>query len=259
MKRYILFFFLLASVSGYAQQTINNFKYVLVPERFSFQKQNNQYSLSSLTKGLLEDKGFTVYYDNTELPIEIASNKCKALNADLLEKKGMFTTGITLVLKDCQGNVIFKSKEGKSREKEFSTAYNFALRDAFTALDATPYAYQESSASAASVVPATDVSSVTVPATTVTTVENVPAASKAVIAETKLPVGTLYAQATANGFQLIDTAPKIVLTLLKTSAPDYYIANNDKTNGIVLKNNGEWFFEYYKEGKLIAEKLLIKF
>jgi hypothetical protein len=76
---------------------------------------------------------------------------------------------------------------------------------------------------------------------------------------TNQPAGTLYAQAIANGYQLIDTTPKIVLTLLKTSAENYFIASNATANGIVLKKNENWVFEYYKDGKLISEKLLVKF
>jgi allophanate hydrolase subunit 1 len=71
--------------------------------------------------------------------------------------------------------------------------------------------------------------------------------------------GTLYAQAIPNGYQVIDTTPKKVLTLLKTSIQDYFIAEAAATNGIVFKKNGEWYFEYYKDNKLISQKLEIKF
>jgi hypothetical protein len=71
--------------------------------------------------------------------------------------------------------------------------------------------------------------------------------------------GTLYAQAISNGYQLIDTSPKKVLTLLKTSMEDIYMADAGGTNGVVFKKNGEWFWEYYKENKLVSQKLEIKF
>lgn len=253
MKKNILLLLLLISFSGYAQNTINNYKYVLVPEKFSFLKQAHQYRLNALTKALLEEKGFTVYYDNSELPQEIANNKCSALNVELVEKKGMFSTNLTLLLKDCQSNVVFKSKEGKSREKEFSTSYNMALRDAFTSLDGVPYAYVASAQTqpVATAVPAVAAPVSVTPVTQPTT--------KAVPVESTNAAGTLYAQATANGYQLIDTTPKIVLTLLKTSVQDYFIADNGTSNGIVLKKNGDWFFEFYKSNSLISEKLSIKF
>jgi hypothetical protein len=278
MKRYLLLFLLFCSFSGYAQNTINNYKYVVVPEKFSFLKQTDQYGLNNLTKALLAEKGFTVYFDNADLPTEIANNKCQALNAEVTEKSSIFTTGLTLLLKDCRGNVVFKSKEGKSREKDYRVSYNLALREAFTSLDEVPYAYtgtaNQSQAQPAPVVPTAAVTTTAatvapvpvVPATTTTApaqvapttaVSAVPA--KVAPVETSQPAGTLYAQAIANGYQLIDTTPKVVLTLVKTSAQDYFIASNASANGVVLKKNGEWFFEYYKDGKLVSEKLLIKF
>ncbi len=273
MKKYTVLFLLLFSVSTYAQNTINNYKYVMVPEKFSFLKQPNQYRLNALTKALLEDKGFTVYYEN-DLPQEIANNKCSALLVEILEKNGMFSTNLTLLLKDCQNNIVFKSKEGKSREKEFSVSYNLALRDAFSSLDETPYAYvptaqsQPQAVITAPIVP----QQVAVPVTAQPVV-NTPAVAPLAVAtpvasqpaEKIVPVsvdnaaGTLYAQATANGYQLIDTTPKKVLTLFKTSVSDYFIANNGTSAGIVFKRNGEWFFEYYKGDSLTSEKLSIKF
>ncbi|MCZ4245298.1 hypothetical protein [Pedobacter punctiformis] len=257
MKRYLFICLLLASVTGFAQNTINNYKYVIVPEKFSFLKQSNQYDLNSLTKLFLEEKGFKVYYDNADLPTEIANNKCSALIADLLEKNSMFTTNVTFLLKDCKGNILFKSKEGKSREKEYKISYNLALRDAFTSLNEVQYAYNgttianEQTNTAPAPVAAQSAQITPLVATT--------AVAQTPVAEAKQPDGTLYAQPIANGYQLINTAPKIVLTLFKTSAAEYFIASNGTANGIVLKKNGDWFFEYYQNDKRIAEKLLIKF
>lgn len=252
MKGYALLFFLVISCTGYAQNTINNYKYVLVPEKFNFSREENQYGLNMLAKSLLEEKGFTAYFDNSEIPTEIAGNRCNALNAEVTQKKGMFVTNLTVILKDCKGNIIFKSKEGKSREKEFATSYNLALRDAFTSLNDVPYAYN------GTVNTETPQATATPAAAPAATATPTPATTPAV-AEVKEAAGTLYAQATDNGYQLIDTSPKKVLTLLKTSASDYFIADNESTHGIVMKKNGAWYFEYYKDNKLISEKLLIKF
>jgi hypothetical protein len=305
MKKYFLLFLVLLSFSGFAQNTINNYKYVIVPEKFSFLKQKDQYKLNTLTKALLQDKGFTVYFDNADLPNEIANNKCSALIFDLLEKNSMFSTNLTMLLKDCHGKTVFESKQGKSREKEYTVSYNLALRDAFSSLSDTPYAFQApaetqnpqgtataNTASAASAaVPATAASTsvpvsasvpvyASVPVSTSvpvsasvpvgTTANVVPPANvspqasaaaedKTVVAASKMAPGTLYAQPTANGYQLIDTAPKIILTLYKTSVENYFIAANATANGIVFKKNDKWVFEYYTGGQLVAEKLLIKF
>lgn len=243
MKRYALLLLLLASLSGQAQTSINNYKYVLVPQKFEFSREDNQYGLNGQLKSFLEQKGFSAHIDNSEIPKELAGDRCNALKAEVVQRKSLFVTNLTILLKDCQGNIVFKSKEGKSREKEFAVAYNDALRDAFTSLNDVQYAYagpvnaQPRQTAEAAVVPIAQ-----------------PAETNA-----KDASGTLYAQATANGYQLIDTTPKIVLTLLKTSTPDYFIANRGTAHGIVFKRNGEWLFEYYQDDKLIAEKLLIKF
>ncbi|MES2063838.1 MAG: hypothetical protein V4456_18075 [Bacteroidota bacterium] len=263
MKRSVLVLFLLISLSAYSQSTINNYKYVVVPEKFTQFKEPYQNLLKSLTKGLLEDKGFTVYSENDGVPSEVANNKCQALKADLLQKGGMLTTEITLLLKDCQGNVVYKSNTGKSREKDYSTAYNLALRDAFTSVS-----YTYSGPATEAVQPTVTVAAAPVKPAPVPTAVAVPVKPQVMASATPVqatetvtgrPAGTLYAQAIANGYQLIDTTPKIVLTLLKTSAENYYIASNADASGIVLKKGEDWFFEYYKGGKLISEKLMVKF
>lgn len=198
-------------------------------------KEENQYRLNSLAKSILEEKGFSVYFDNTELPPELAGNKCDALMLEVQQRKSMFITNLTVLLKDCQGNIIFKSKEGKSREKEYNVSYNLALRDAFTSFDDVHYVYNEvgKGKSLQVVTPAFALPSQT--------------------------EETLYAQATANGYQLINTAPKIVLTLFKTTAANCFIADSSSAHGIVLKKDQDWVFEYYKNGQLVSEVLKIKF
>lgn len=241
MKKYLSLSLLLLSFSGFAQNTIPtpNYKYILVPEKFSFLKEKNQYSLNTRLKSLLEDKGYIVYLDDADLPTEIANNKCVAMNAELLEKNSMFSTNLTLVLKDCKGNVIVKSKEGKSREKEYKPAYTLALMDAVGSIDeVTPGA---------------------APVTAVTTVQATTIPSSAAQATATAATGTLYAQPTTTGFQLIDNTPKIVLSLFKTSVADYFIGDNGVAKGIVFKKDNNWVFEYYKNNNLIAESLSIKF
>jgi hypothetical protein len=247
MKNYALLFFLLVSLSGFGQNTINNYKYVLVPEKVDFLNANNQYGLPSQTKFLLEEKGFSVHFDNAEIPKELAGDRCNALKAEVVQRKSIFVTYLTLILKDCQGNIIFKSKEGKSREKEYAAAYNEALQDAFKSLKEVPYAYNGT----VNTRPRQAVETAAAPVAVADTTTVTPT--------TKDAAETLYAQPTANGYQLVDTTPKIVLSLFRTSVADYFIAEKNASHGIVLKKNGEWFFEYYNNGKLMAEKLLIRF
>jgi hypothetical protein len=272
MKAYLSFIFLLFTIAGHSQNSINNYKYVLVPARFDFSGSDNQYGLNSTTKQLLEEKGFTAFVGDDELPSIVAANKCNALKAEVTQRKGLFATNLTLILKDCQGNIIFKSKEGKSREKEFQTAYDLALRDAFVSLKSVPYHYDSTVFTQTQQRAATPGVPASASAASLTQASMVPAAPAAPAAPVALPTpaapassavieitGTLYAQAIPNGYQVIDTTPKKVLTLLKTSIPDYFIAESGVSNGIVFKKDGAWYFEYYKDNKLVSKMLEIKF
>ena len=247
MKIGAFFLFTLFTVAGHSQNTINSYKYILLPQKFDFFKADDEYGLNTTTKSLLEQKGFVVFWNNGNLPQTLAANRCTALIAEVTLRKAIFTTNLTVLLKDCSGNIIFKSKEGKSREKEFDVAYDQALRDAFTSLNTVPYKYDSTlSASAQPFV------------STPTTSPQAPVSAPHAVADI---AGTLYAQVIPNGYQLIDTTPKKVLTLLKTSVQDCYLTEigTGASSSIVFKKNGEWFFEYYKDGTLVSQKLEIKF
>lgn len=79
------------------------------------------------------------------------------------------------------------------------------------------------------------------------------------VANAKSRKGVLYAQEMENGYQLVDSTPKIVLRLQKTSVPNYFIAKGDDASGTVFEKNGTWYFEYYVGEKLVTEALDIKF
>jgi hypothetical protein len=231
------------AIGAHAQNNINNYRYVIVPEKFGFAKSDNQYGLNTLTRALLEGVGFTAYMEGDPLPPAVAGNKCSALRAELEEKKKFLSTGLVLLLKDCQGNVVYKSEEGRSREKEWQTAYSEALQNVFTSVNAANYKYDSTTTTA-------------VAATPIPTTPALPPATPATVADSK---DVLYAQANANGYQLIDTSPKKVMTLLKTSQAEHFIADDGVAHGVVFRKNGEWFFEYYKDDTLVSQKLNIKF
>lgn len=77
--------------------------------------------------------------------------------------------------------------------------------------------------------------------------------------ETVSDFGMLYAQELSNGYQLVDSTPKIRMKLLKSSSPNVYIAKSGTLNGLVFSKNGKWFFEYYNATELVTEELNIKF
>ena len=65
MKR-ILLVALFISTASFAQKSINNYKYVIVPSKFDFVKGKDKYQTSSLTKFLFNKYGFTAFLDDEE-------------------------------------------------------------------------------------------------------------------------------------------------------------------------------------------------
>ena len=46
----------------------------------------------------------------------------------------MFTTKVTLILKDCQSNVVYTTVEGSSKEKDYKSAFSEAIKECFEVL-----------------------------------------------------------------------------------------------------------------------------
>lgn len=235
MKKILLLLVLMASGLGYSQiADINNYKYIVIPEQFEFLKAKNEYNLNALTKMIYEKKGFQVFYPNEELPYEAKMDRCKVLYGDLIMDSSFLTTNLTLVLKDCAGQAVFTSKEGKSKEKEFKKAYYEALREASRSVDVLQYEYTELGTGKTAGTPAS-------------------------VAKKQSNDNLLVAQPTSYGYDLVDKSQKVVLKMYKTSQPDSYSAKMEDVNGVVFKKDDEWFFEFYVDDKPVSQKLNIKF
>jgi len=139
----ILFFGLAIffTVNISAQNTVNDYKYVIVPEGYVFLRENDDYQLNSLTKFLFEKCGFTAFIRGEALPEDLKKNGCKGLRADVTKKSGLLKTKLIVNLIDCNGEVVFSSREGTSREKEFKRSYQEALRNAFRDVKLLNYKY----------------------------------------------------------------------------------------------------------------------
>ena len=248
MKR-ILLVALFISTASFAQKSINNYKYVIVPSKFDFVKGKDKYQTSSLTKFLFNKYGFTAFLDDEELPAEIANNRCLALTGTVKDESSMFTTKSVIELTDCYNKVVFTSKEGRSKEKEYKKAYQEAIRNAFKSIEALKYTYvplQEDVVAKAKEVPVVTV----VP----TVVERAPVKVVEKPAKTK---EQLFAQPIANGFQLVNMKPEVVFQVLKTNVKDVFVIK-DK-NGILYKNGNSWFAEYYTNDGKVTEEYQVKF
>ena len=69
MKNIILVLFLIMSnifVFG-QEKKVNNYKFIVVPDKFDFLNQRDKYKTSSLTKFLLKKNGFTVVLNSEQI------------------------------------------------------------------------------------------------------------------------------------------------------------------------------------------------
>ena len=122
MKKYSILLLLFVMSFCYAQE-INQYKYALIPSKFDFLKETDQYQLNSLTKFLMEKQGFVAFLDNDDnMPEEMMISNCSKVFVEVTSNGNFMATKLTVVLKDCKGKVLFTSEQGKSKEKDFKKA-----------------------------------------------------------------------------------------------------------------------------------------
>ena len=131
----------LVSNMALSQKTVNSYKYVLVPNQFNFQKSADSYRINSLTKFLFTKAGYTTLVSNEVFPEDLAKNRCLALSVLINKSASMLRTKLNIQLVDCNNSVVFTTKEGQSREKEYQKAYHEAIRNAFTDIQELNYSY----------------------------------------------------------------------------------------------------------------------
>lgn len=237
MKSKFLLLLLFASSIGFSQ-SVNDYAAVIVPLKYDFIKEENQYRLCTLTKFNLQKAGFVTFYANESLPLEY-SDRCSVLNVDVVKENGFLVTKLYVVLKNCNGKEIFKSEVGRSKEKEYEIAYSEALNMAFESVKALNYKYNGKVVGSSSIA-----------AVAVTTVANTSATPQGEL---------LFAQPIKNGFQLIDNNPTVIMKVYKTTNPSIYIAVKGNLQGVAIKKDNQWYFEYYDKETLMSEKIAANF
>ncbi|MCM8567796.1 hypothetical protein NE848_00265 [Gramella jeungdoensis] len=134
-----------------AGQSLNQYKYILIPETYEFTGEVDQYRLNSMTKFLFEKEGFNTLMKTEDKPADLKQNPCLGITTKLENNSGIFVTKLVLKLEDCYGNVVFTSKEGRSREKDFEVAFQEALREAFESIKKLDYLYDSSASISANI------------------------------------------------------------------------------------------------------------
>ncbi|WP_299778353.1 hypothetical protein [uncultured Formosa sp.] len=241
MRKLFLLLFISVCFSSIAQTNLNTYKYVIVPETFDFLKKPDLYQMNALTQFLLNKEGFIAVMESDTMPEDLNANGCLALRADVVNESSLFTTKIKVLLKDCKNTVIYETALGATKEKDYKKAYQTALREAFKSFETVNYKYQPNT-----------------PTTVSVPVAPAPAVTSNTVSETVAPVsGVLYAQAISNGYQLVDSTPKIVYTLKKTNMEDvFFVVGKQAT---VRKTGDKWVIEFYEGDTLKEEVLNVKF
>lgn len=252
MKNSLFIILLLSSIQLFSQN-LNDYQYVIVPTKFNDFDTENQYRLNTIAKFNLEKMGFIAFYENSEIPKEVAKERCTILTADVVKDNNLLWTRVFVTFKDCYGKIIYQSEVGKTKEKEFKNAYPKALDDAFQSLFKLNYKYN-----ATKVITTEPIAEVTLLKSTFSS-EKPKASLPAPVSETTDYSKLLFAQPTSNGFQLVDSTPKVVYKLFKTDSPSMFLAQKGNQNGVVTLKDGTWFFEYQENEKVVSEKLEIKF
>jgi hypothetical protein len=136
MKRHLLIVLLIFSAlvsneMAAQQERLSAFSYVVVPERFDFQYETDQYQLNSLLKFLFNKYGFHAFF-SSELP-EVS--RCDGLYAEIEQLNGFVWTELSVRLVDCDGVLFYQTKTGRSKLKNYAKAYVEALRMAFESIE----------------------------------------------------------------------------------------------------------------------------
>ena len=284
MKKYIITLLLLAfTASTWAQ--LNKYKYVIVPTKFDVFPEENSFQTSTLLKYLFAESGYNAVYSN-DMPVDLYGNPCLGVTVDLEKETKLARSRLTILMKDCNGTVVFRSIEGISKSKEYREAYHEAIRESFVPIQNMEYKYEasESDEKTITVSYAGDIKSVdekkeanmaanaaviqvaTPEEQTYKSYEPEPSEytkaeaveSSEVKAEEEKQLDKYQARPMANGFELMDNG-QLWLTLYETGSPDVYLARNQDQNGMVYKKESKWYFEFYKDSELVKQEILIDF
>jgi uncharacterized protein (UPF0335 family) len=286
---YIFSFLFISHFNIISQNSVNDYKYIIVPDQFEFLKEKDQYNINSLTKFLFNKYGYQAYMQGEDLPEDLRNDRCLGLMANVVKDAGFLKTKLRIDLKDCNGKLVQSSQIGETRVKEYDKAYNLALRDAFVTFQNLNYVYK----------PNDKLVSKTVPVTT-----NVANQEKEEIARLKEEIKTLkedkievvelekpiqvdkkqvpkvieiqpeekiavalknventtavlYAQPIENGFQIVDMTPKKVMILYYSGVKDVFIVNGK--DAIVYKKGNTWMYAENDGSNLKELVLNIKF
>ena len=239
MKNFAILVLVLFSINLVAQQN----KVIIISNKYEFQKEKNTYNINSMLKAILVSNNYQVFFDDEELPFEIAQNKCNALTGVLIDNSNLLVRKIKFQIRDCRNNLLFETAEVKTREKDIQNAYIETIKLLSPELkkyDATVIQEKE-----------------------VVATEELVDVPK--ISEFKTYLNCKLKQTFGNPqAEVTDSNDNILLSLQKTKNPNVFIAvntnvintNKEFVTGIFTKTGNKGVFEYYLNYEYMVEEYL---
>lgn len=280
---YVLIVLLVSQTQLSAQASINDYKYIIVPKQFDFLQSKDQYQTSSLTKFLFNKYGYTVFFDDDDLPVDLSENRCLGLNVDVKSLKGFLITRLQIDLVDCNKKIVMSSEVGETKVKEYSKSYQIAIREAFETYQFFDYKYVPKDKGVSSQSQSNEQSNAKVVSNTNANDFKQKEMQKAPVLESnELDVSkplraskavgqalandevikpnvndVLYAQPIKNGFQIVDTEPKRIMILLETGIPNVFLVQGK--DAMVYQKEGSWVHALYSGADLKLSVINLKF
>ena len=284
MKRLILTLgFIIGCLTyGEAQSSINDYKYVIVENQFHFQNEPNEYDLNNMVRFQFRKYGFVTIIEGEDLPPDLKANYCLALKSKLTVK-GMLRTKATIVLINCENEIVYQSIEGVTKEKDLVRAYNISIRKVFDSFNVINYKYKPNEDVLAKGKTKDDAEQEKKAENEIKKLkaeiqelkeqkEEIPIATKSedktvekrevpfpdTIKKVEEPKSYLNAKPISNGFVLIDNkSNKVEYTIYKTGMDNVFTIK-DK-DGVIYKKGKQWKREYMDGEKTIIQSLDIRF
>lgn len=235
MKKLVFLALLFVSTFGIAQSSFNDYNMAVIPAKFDFQKEENEYRINSTIKAFLKQKGFEVYLTNEAMPEGFMDYNCNKVFVNLKEESNMFFTKLQVEFKDCKNKVLFTTDLGESREKNRAKSYNEALLLTLKSFDKAKYKYSGK------------------------TYFDEEAQEKLKTREVEnVSLEVVKTEKNESFIKVVNQSNQKELILYKTSKPNIFLSTYNGRNGVVLTKENNWVFEYIDGDKTTSEKLEIK-
>jgi hypothetical protein len=235
------FLFLVVFISSFSfSQKLNSYKYAIVPEKFSFQKKTNEIILNSSVKTTLKKYGFITLLSDEKLPKD--ANNINKLFVDIELFNSTKISKVKIILKDSENKVLFTSKEGKATDKDNIVACNMAYSLASVSLKELNHKFDKF----AKLVDVKEIEEDSTDNSELSTIKNL-----------KTPIA-YSAVSRKNGYSL-KLNNEIVYELTKTSRKELFLAVRKEINGIVIRFEDDWYFEYSKNHEIVSERIAVNF